>query len=124
MFKSAATVVAFAAVGEAQRIKNPIQTASRLNENREVCNLTVKGNDGIKKHQHRIQTELKYKNYLLAHCESATNKTKKLSCIEGNVGLKTGRANYVSYRGARLQRNHCARMRRIKGCTRMCVAFF
>ena len=71
-----------------------------------------------------MTTMLMYKNFLLADCDNARNKQNKLSCIEGNVPLKIGRVNYMSYRGKRKQINICRKLRNIKGCTHMCHYLF
>ena len=71
-----------------------------------------------------MTTLLMYKNFLLADCATAKTKEQKLTCIEGNVPLKVGRVNYLSYRGKRQQINVCSRLRNIRGCTKMCSALF
>ena len=120
-------VLAAAGVQAATILKNPTQIAKRLNYFRAMCNLrtSVEG-DGIhaRNKERRITTMYKYKQYLLRDCNRASTKEKKLICIEGNVPLKTGRINYISYKGKRKQVNVCNRLIRVKGCYRMCKAFF
>ena len=65
MLKSAATIVAFAAIAETARIKNPGLIAKRLNEYREICNMSAGPNDGINKRRKQMTTNLQFKNFML-----------------------------------------------------------
>ena len=57
-----------------------------------------------------MTTQSRYKNMLLADCEGQTDTDKKLTCIQGNVWLKTGAVNYVNYVGERKQSNTCKKL--------------
>ena len=86
-------------------LKDPITIAMNLNKQREICNASMTLEDGISDRRNSMTTLLMYKNFLLSDCRNAATKQMKLTCIEGNVPLKVGRVNYISYRGKRNQIN-------------------
>ena len=69
-------------------------------------------------------TKTAYKSLLLGDCDDLGDKDLKLTCIQGNVWLKSGKANYVNYVGTRRQSNTCAQLKGIDGCDSMCEQFF
>ena len=81
-----------------------IDAQKDYNYYRSQCNANTDLPDGISLRKNDMTTEAKYKNLLLSDCENLENK---LTCIQGNVWLETGKVNYINYVGARLQGNTC-----------------
>ena len=102
----AAALVALIAQTDAL-ILNPARVAKDYNHHRSECNANTDLPDGISLRKKDMTTEGKYKTMVLADCDHLGDKELKLTCIQGNVWLKTGKVNYINYVGARLQGNTC-----------------
>jgi len=66
-----------------------------------VCNANTDKPDGISQRKKDMITKTAYKSLLLGDCDDLGDKDLKLTCIQGNVWLKSGKANYVNYVGTR-----------------------